>query len=286
MCRLQQLPVTSIDREFILSRRDVGEHLVLEHWASCRDVFSLQTLHLLTNVPSRPKPTKRSYRGGRLAGIRYEARVSAFTANPRWFTRPVSSKEKLIHRSSFPDVSLPRLGLLNACSVDKRNAIIPDQIFSSGLDFVAVTETWLNVTHGDFILKKVCPPGYLSLHVPRPPGVKKRGGGVGFIFRSSYAASLVSSSTSPTSFELMDVSIRSSCKKFRLLIIYRPPDGKGRPAFSVFLSEFRLLLESSINLGVKVVIVGDFNIHVDIAEDSKARQFLEFGWRDGLVSTR
>ena len=105
MCRLQQLPVTSIDREFILSRRDVGEHLVLEHWASCRDVFSLTTLHLLTSAPSRPKPTKRSYRGGRLAGIRYEARVSAFTTNPRWFTRPVSSKEKLIHRSSLPGVS-------------------------------------------------------------------------------------------------------------------------------------------------------------------------------------
>ena len=164
----------------------------------------------------------------------------------------------------------------------KRNAIIPDQIFSSGLDFVAVTETWLNVTHGDFILKNVCPPGYSSLHLLRPPGIKKRGGGVGFIFRSSYAASLVSSSTSPSSFELIDVSIRSSCKKFRLLIIYRPPDGKGRPAFSVFLSEFRLLLESSIYLGIEVVIVGDFNIHVDIAEDSKARQFLELvgamGW--------
>jgi len=271
MCRstTQRPPASSIDRSFLLSCRDVGENVGLEQWASCRDVFSLKSLNLLTPTPPRPKRTKRSFRGGRTAGIRYELRHAFFTTNPRWFTRPASSKEKLIHRSSLPDVSLPRLGLLNACSVDKRNAIIPDRIFSSGLDFLAITETWLNVTHGDFILKKVCPPGYASLHVPRPLGVKSRGGGVGFIFRDSYTVGLVNPTVPSTSFELMDVSIRSSSKQFRLFIIYRPPDAKGRPKFSVFLSEFRLLLESSINAGAEVVIAGDFNIHVNIPDDSK-----------------
>ena len=284
MCRFttQRPQALSIDHSFLLSFRDAGEGLSLEQWASCRDVFSLKTCDLLTSTPPRPKPTKRSFHEGRTAGIRYELRHAFFTTNPRWFTRPTSSKEKLIHRSSLPDVSLPRLGLLNACSVDKRNAIIPDRISSSGLDFLAITETWLNVTHGDFILKRVCPPGYASLHVPRPLGLKTRGGGVGFIFRNSYTVSSVIPSAPPTSFELMDVSVRSSSKQFRLFIIYRPPDAKGRPKFSIFLSEFRLLLESSINAGVEVVIAGDFNIHVDITEDSKASQFLqligEMGW--------
>ena len=74
MCRFtfQQLPATSIDRDFLLSHKDAGEHLVLEQWASCRDVLSLKALNLLTAAPPRPKPTRRSYRGGRLAGIRYK----------------------------------------------------------------------------------------------------------------------------------------------------------------------------------------------------------------------
>ncbi len=151
-----------------------------------------------------------------------------------------------------------------------------------------MTETWLNVTHGEHILRSACPPGFTSLHVPRSVSTKKRGGGVGLIFKEAFAVRAVKFDNLPTSFELC-ASIRSSTKALRLFVIYRPPERPGHPQFSTFLSDFRTLLESAVDLNEEPVIVGDFNIHVDDEKCSKARSFVqlieEMGW-DQLVLGR
>ena len=177
---------------------------------------------------------------------------------------------------------MPRHGLLNARSVSKRRDVIEDHITSSGLDFLAITETWLNVTHGDHILRSACPSGFSSLHVPRPLGLRCRGGGVGLIYRDAFNVKRSGQDFSPSSFEILDVSIKTTTKSLLLLVVYRPPERKGDPSFSVFMSEFRALLESVAGASQEVVITGDFNIHVDDPTCSKARSFSdllsETGW--------
>ena len=264
-----------INRDLLLALKSVGVRLELRSWTSFKDHRSLWQHNLFRSSCPR---TRRSYRGGRAAVVRFEARCALYSVNPYQFARPATSKEKKIP----PRVSVPRLGLLNARSVCKRKHDIADLIISSGLDFLAITETWLNVTHGDHILKSACPPGYMSLHVPRLVAKKKRGGGVGLVFRASFNVRSVQLDVSLTSFELLCVQISSSTKTIRLYVIYRPPERPGFPTFSTFLSEFRTLLEFAVDNNEEPVIVGDFNIHVDDSNCNKARSFNqlveELGW--------
>ena len=151
-----------------------------------------------------------------------------------------------------------------------------------GLDFLALTETFLNITHGDHILKSACPPGYWSLQIPRALGLKKGGGGVGLIFSDLFTVKTTEPLTSPTSFEALYLSIRSNTKHVRIFVIYRPPERTDHPSFSVFMTEFRLLLESSIDISEELVIVGDFNIHVENPSNHKGTTFNQLledmGW--------
>ena len=123
-----------------------GKEQSLYDWASWTEIKSLHEHGLLSFFP-----TRRSYRDGWAAGIRFEAGTAVYANPPKQFTRPPLSKDRRVPvtTSSF----LPKLGLLNACSVSKRRDIIADLIGSSGLDFLARTETFLNITHGDHILK-------------------------------------------------------------------------------------------------------------------------------------
>ena len=277
MCRhgVRRTTFSPMDRDFLLSRCSIGQKQSLYDWASSTELKSLHEHGLLSFFP-----TRRSYRGGRAAGIRFEARTAFYSNHPKQFTRPHLSKDRRVPVT--PSSSLPNLGLLNACSVSKRRDIIADLIVSSGLDFLALTETFLNITHGDHILKSACPPGYSSLHIPRALGLKKGGGGVGFIFSDLFTVKTTEPLTSPTSFEALHLSIRSNTKHIRIFVIYRPPE-----RLIIHLSQSSWLNFASCwnhqSTSTKSsVIVGDFNIHVECPSNHKGTTFNQLledmGW--------
>ncbi|XP_072044960.1 uncharacterized protein [Amphiura filiformis] len=68
-----------------------------------------------------------------------------------------------------------------------------------------------------------------------------------------------------------------------LLTFYRPQyRARNKPTTSMFFTEFGTLLESVTLITNTVVLVGDFNIHVDDEEDTEARNFLEILEAAGL----
>ncbi|KAI2645575.1 Glutamate--tRNA ligase [Labeo rohita] len=71
-----------------------------------------------------------------------------------------------------------------------------------------------------------------------------------------------------TSFESVALQIKGVVPT-HLAVVYRPP--KANP---VFLKEFSIFLTSLCSLSPNVVLVGDFNIHVDDAESSCSKEFL------------
>ena len=80
-----------------------------------------------------------------------------------------------------------------------------------------------------------------------------------------------------TSFEHMDITVECGGELLRVIIIYRPPPSKkNRLIPSLFYDEFSQLieLESLVTRSSKLLILGDFNIHVDSVNDHEACKFL------------
>ena len=75
--------------------------------------------------------------------------------------------------------------LLNARSVNNKTLLIKDFVAKHCIDLLAVTEKWLqSEIDNDFIIRDLCPTGYLFHHVSRSGAA--RGGGVGLLFRSYF----------------------------------------------------------------------------------------------------
>ena len=83
---------------------------------------------------------------------------------------------------------------------------------------------------------------------------------------------------------MLDASVRAGDDHIRLLVIYRPPySSKHKYTASQFLSEFSSLLESIILSSGRLIITGDFNIHLDNTECNDAIQFKDLISSCGLV---
>ena len=76
--------------------------------------------------------------------------------------------------------------------------------------------------------------------------------------------------------EILDATIHAGSTMIRALIIYRPPySDKHRITVPTFLSEFGGLMESMIVSSGHLLILGDFNIHMDNSECPEAQQFVD-----------
>ena len=97
-----------------------------------------------------------------------------------------------------------------------------------------------------------------------------RGGGIALIARDDLKPKDVTQD-SFTSFEHASVLLQSRPLPFKVVVIYRPPSSK----FSCFLEEFSSLIEILHQQKTSFILMGDFNIHVDISTDAKSKRFLE-----------
>ena len=158
-------------------------------------------------------------------------------------------------------------GLINARSVACKPDVITSLLLSADLDFLAITESWLTEQHGDDLLHGLCPDGYASLQAPR---IGRRGGGTALIHRSTIRADRVAPVFEATTFEHLSVSLFFNSVCIRLVIIYRPPSTNA----GLFLSEFATYVEQLAITTGKLLIVGDFNIHLDSPSCPFSEKFL------------
>ena len=103
------------------------------------------------------------------------------------------------------------------------------------------------------------PAGYTLYEEPRPG--EKRGGGVAVLCKASIKVKKAKRFKANT-FESMNALITSGTKSVRLVVVYRPPSKKDQNA-TEFLAEFGALLETLALDSANLIIVGDFNIHMD-----------------------
>lgn len=72
----------------------------------------------------------------------------------------------------------------------------------------------------------------------------------------------------------MDLTLSSKSVSFQLILIYRPPpNSKNKLTNAIFMFDFASLLESVTAFPNKLIIAGDFNMHIDIADNSTPSTF-------------
>ena len=83
--------------------------------------------------------------------------------------------------------------------------------------------------------------------------------------------------------KLVNGLLKHGSSELRVIVIYRIPYSAAHPiSTSVFLDEFPAYLESVVMSSEPLLITGDFNIHVNVPNDSDAARFLELLTSMGL----
>ena len=82
----------------------------------------------------------------------------------------------------------------------------------------------------------------------------------------------------------MDLMVSSASSSFQLVVIYRPrPTKENKLSAGMFFEDFPTLLESLSAVGAdNLLLTGDFNYHVDVADDREALKFMDILERHNL----
>uniref|UniRef100_A0AAR2LBI4 Endonuclease/exonuclease/phosphatase domain-containing protein n=1 Tax=Pygocentrus nattereri TaxID=42514 RepID=A0AAR2LBI4_PYGNA len=168
-----------------------------------------------------------------------------------------SANSSIKHRSSNVN-----FGLLNVRSLTGKGHLIQDVLRDCKLDFLCLTETWQHPN--DFVsLNESTPSEFVYIYQPRNSG---RGGGLAIIHRKHWKVLPVSAPLFH-SFEYTAVHLPGSAPTI-LCTVYRPPKPNKD-----FLYDFAALLTHLSVLSPNMIIVGDFNIHMDNGNNLLSRDF-------------
>jgi len=159
------------------------------------------------------------------------------------------------------------LGLLNIRSILSKSDTIYE-ILLDGLDFLVLVETW----HGssdNLSIKLAMPPGYHYIDSLRPHDPYH--GGLIIFFRSYFKYKRIDLPLF-ISFEAMAVKFFINGKDCVMLALYRP--GSVQPN-AMFFTELVSVLEHISLLSSRILLAGDFNVHVERNNDPHAVNLLE-----------
>ncbi len=152
--------------------------------------------------------------------------------------------------------------LLNTRSLTGKGTFLQDFISDNNCDMLMLTETWQ--ASNDFVeLNLLSPPGFSTLTKPRIGG---RGGGLAVVYRQSLHIEL-SPFHEVTSFEYLAFKITSH-SSLLIILVYRPPKTNMQ-----FLSDLCELLTIASAQSKAMLLLGDFNIHVD-TDTTHALEFM------------
>ena len=175
--------------------------------------------------------------------------------------RPV--QRDTTNNTTTPTCSSISFALLNCHSLNNKSPIISELLLDNHIDLLLLCETWQQ-PQDFYALNQAIPSHYTYIANPRLFG---RGGGVAVLHKKSLSITQLHLNL-PTfsSFEYLAFSLPNSVTS---ILIYRPPT--SHPSF---LSELSELLTLASTLSSRLLLTGDFNVHVDRPNDPLTRDFL------------
>ena len=162
--------------------------------------------------------------------------------------------------------------VLNSQTVRNKTLSVKDFTVESDIDVLAVIETWLSNESDEYVIRDLCPTGYEFYNVPSG----SRGGGVELLYKKRIRFQKQSCIKAKfRSFEFTDLLLRQDSTSLRVVIVYRPQTVHNRSTEPVFFQEFPSLLEKLAIVAGSLLIIGDFNFHVEDCNDRSALRFLQ-----------
>ena len=191
------------------------------------------------------------------------------------------NSNNLIHikTKNIPKSSIV-FGNINLRSVRNKSSVFIDTVLDGQYDIVTFTESWLS-ENDNILRRQITPDGYNLFDVPRK---NRMGGGVGVLLKSTLKGKFACSGET-RSYEYLEIHFSSLATSILLLIIYRPPYSQNHPVTTnTFFDEIKTHLDSLIIKSQKLIISGDFNIHMDDPQHPHTLKFKDILHIYGLTN--
>ena len=175
-----------------------------------------------------------------------------------------------------------RVATWNLRSLTSKHSALLATILDLHLDAIVITESW-HLKLEDVAVQRAAPCGYTIFGQARKPmnqNASAAGGGILIYLRKGMKSSELDLGIQPTTFEAFALKMSTSYGPVCLLAIYRPG---SQAVTSQFFDEFQAVLESIATRNSQLLILGDFNIHLDSLADQNAIKFKETLCHFGLL---
>lgn len=166
-----------------------------------------------------------------------------------------------------------KIGLINTRSLRNGHEEFVVALMKHDVDILAVNETWLR--KGEEETAPIL-SGYHLRHVPRPPGLRARGGGVGFYIKREISVRVLKHPITDY-VEQMWLGITVQSKKMAIGTAYRPP----WLSVEIFINALSDTI-TSLSRYDHVVLLGDFNINCFNSLDNSFLMLRDFLTSFGL----
>ena len=167
-----------------------------------------------------------------------------------------------------------QLAIVNARSLRNKTQDFLHHAISKDLDVCIISETWLNDNDSPTI-SAMQNGGYKFENIDRSGS--HRGGGLGILYKSSINVERLNTTHFAT-FEMGIWKLKFRKTEIVVAAVYRPPySSKHRKTVPMFIAEFsdtlsHILARYNNN---RLLLAGDYNIHMDDSNNSDTKAFLE-----------
>ena len=163
--------------------------------------------------------------------------------------------------------------VINTQSIKSKEHLIMEYLMDKQVDLAILTETWLCEEDETWVNASECNKnGYRLDTVNRK---KRRGGEIGLIYLGTFKVCKCKSKKTQT-FEHTIWSMKANDTMSTVLALYHPPYSEKAPITNaMFLDEVTDFLATFLVEYNNIIIMGDFNIHVNNTNDPEAQIFLD-----------
>ena len=161
-----------------------------------------------------------------------------------------------------------RVSTVNTRSLKHKENLISEEIHNTNLDITIITETWLKDTEEDNTWTLSSEFNNDSYQISTKNRRDKRGGGIALVTHRKYAITTRPETTSYSSFEHAIWNIQIGPTVYTIIGLDHPPQGTDLKVSNAnFLDQLTDLLSHVIPKHWDIIIMGDFNIHINDLED-------------------